>query len=464
MNVLVVGSGAREHAIVWKLATGPGADQVYCVPGNGGTALLAQNLAMPIETEAQCDQVAGWAFRNHIDLAIIGPEVPLRHGMADSLAMLGVPVVGPTQAAARLEWSKAWAREFMQRHSIPAPQYRVIRGMEAVLQALHPDRTTYPCVIKADGLAAGKGAVVVADALEAHEAVMRMRVAGAIPANDAEVTLVIEEFLQGYEVSALAFTDGTTVSMMPPACDYKRLLDGDAGPLTGGMGAYSPTGRLTPEMWGQVEREVIQRAVDGMAGEGTPYRGVLYAGLMVTEDGPKVLEFNCRLGDPEAQVLLPRLQTPFEEIALAVAKGDLTSVGPIKWSEDAAVGVVVAAETYPIGKAAGVPVTGLDNLDEGVLVFHAGTEVPGILPIQPDELKPSSGVSIFRTLFPRERTSEQLSFDLRVIASGGRILTVVARGATLAEARDKVYANVGRIRIPGTQYRRDIGLEDVAST
>jgi phosphoribosylamine--glycine ligase len=460
MNVLVVGSGAREHAIVWKLATGAGAGQVYSVPGNGGTALLGQNLAMPIETEAQCDQVAGWAFRNSIDLVIVGPEVPLRHGIADSLMMLGVPVFGPTQAASRLEWSKSWARDFMQRHGIPSPKYRVVHGMDALIEALHPDRNAYPCVIKADGLAAGKGAVVVADAMEAQEALTRMRVAGALPANDAEVTVVIEEFLQGYEVSALAFTDGKTVAMMPPACDYKRLLDGDQGPLTGGMGAYTPTARVTPEMWEQVEREIIQRAVDGMASEGVPYKGVLYAGLMMTGDGPKVLEFNCRFGDPEAQVLLPRLQSPLEDIALAVAKGELASVGPVQWSDDAVVGVVIASENYPAGKAVGLPISGLDELDDGVLVFHGGTEVPGIVPIQPEELRPTPGRSIFRTLFPRESEVERLSFDFDVVASGGRLLTVVARGATLAEARGKVYVNVEHIRIAGTQYRRDIGLED----
>jgi phosphoribosylamine---glycine ligase len=197
-----------------------------------------------------------------------------------------------------------------------------------------------------------------------------------------------------------------------------------------------------------------------MTSEGTPYKGVLYAGLMVTEDGPKVLEFNCRLGDPEAQALLPRLETPLEDIALAVAKGDLASVGPIRWSDEAAVGVVIASENYPAGKAVGLPIAGLDTLDEGVLVFHGGTEVPGIVPIQPEELKQSSSRSIFRTLFPREREAERLSFDLDVVASGGRLLTVVARGASLADARGKVYANVGRIHIAGTQYRRDIGLED----
>src|SRR4051812_26776509 len=322
MRILVVGGGAREHAIVWKLATGPNVTETYCAPGNGGTSLLAQNLAMPIDTESQCDQLAGWAFNNNIDLVIVGPEVPLRHGIADTLTLIGVPVLGPSQQAAKLEWSKSWARDFMARHNIPSPAYHVIHGMETLLDHLRSPDTQYPLVIKADGLASGKGAVVVEDGMEAEEALTRMRVSGALPASDPEVTVVVEEFLQGFEVSALAFTDGTNISMMPPACDYKRLLDGDRGPLTGGMGAYTPTSRVTEELWAQVERDIIRPAIDGMRAEDIVYRGVIYAGLMLTQSGPKVLEFNCRFGDPETQVLLPRLQTPLEDIALAIARGN----------------------------------------------------------------------------------------------------------------------------------------------
>ncbi|HEX9989543.1 MAG TPA: phosphoribosylamine--glycine ligase [Chloroflexia bacterium] len=461
MKVLVVGSGAREHALVWKLATSPRVDAVYCAPGNGGTALFAQNVAMPIATEADCDQLAGWAFNNQVGLVIIGPEVPLRHGMADSLMLLGVPVFGPTQAAARLEWSKAWARDFMQRHGIPSPRYKVVEGVGQVLSIMRSPATRYPLVLKADGLAAGKGAAVVRDGESAEEAIVQMQMSGALPADGAAVKLVIEEYLEGFEVSALAFTDGHRVEMMPPVCDHKRLYDGDVGPLTGGMGAYTPTSRVDPELWARIEREIIARAVEGMASEGITYKGVLYAGLMLTGQGPKVLEFNCRFGDPEAQVLLPRLQTPLEEVALAVAAGDLSQAGKLEWSNDAWVGVVVASEHYPNAKSAPQPISGLGDLEDGVLVFHAGTELRGAVALHPDQASTRRERSIFKTLFSgQSETTLQPSAELELTATGGRILTVAARGAALEEARATVYRNLPRIKITGSQYRHDIGARE----
>jgi phosphoribosylamine--glycine ligase len=414
---------------------------------------------MGISTESECDRLAGWAFDNRMDLVIVGPEVPLRHGIADSLMMLGVPVLGPTQTAARLEWSKAWARQFMHRHGIPSPGYEVVEGLDALMDKLRSPDTRYPLVLKADGLAAGKGTAVVTDPMEAETAIAQMQSIEALPTEPGRVRVVVEQYLEGFEVSALAFTDGHNVAMMPPACDYKRLLDGDQGPLTGGMGAYTPTKRVTPELWAWVEQEIILKTVRAMAGEGTPFRGVLYAGLMLTVDGPKVLEFNCRLGDPEAQVLLPRLQTPLEDIALAVASGDLSRAGDIEWSGEAVVGVVLASENYPYGKSAPKPIEGLSEVAEGALVFHAGTELRGYVPVEPEPRRQQQ--SLFRTLFPKHAGQSLSTEGPMLVASGGRILTVVGRGPTVKQAREVAYESIARVKLPGGQYRKDIAAREL---
>ena len=463
MRVLVVGSGAREHAIAWKLALSPAVNDIYCAPGNGGTAMIAQNLDMSVATEPECDQLAGWAFNNKMDLVIIGPEGPLSQGMVDTLMMFGVPVVGPTKAASKLEWSKSWGKEFMRKHGIPTARYEVVQGMSAIREKLKSLDKFFPVVVKADGLAAGKGTEVIRSRQEVEDALTRLISTGALQDAD-EAKVVIEEYLKGIEVSAIAFVDGRNVAMMPPACDYKRLLDGDQGPVTGGMGAYTPTKYVTPELWARVEKEIMLKVVQGMLSDGIPYRGFLFAGLMLTDDGPKVLEFDCRLGDPEAQVLLPRLKTPLEEIGMAMAGGNLAQIGAIEWDDKAVVGVVIASEGYPTSQSVPQRVKGLADVQEGVLVFHSGSRLFGATALQPVEVG-ATKPSVIQSLFGRSgrETTDNLRSDFlspKVTATGGRLLTVVARGRTVAEARETVYRNIKRIQIPATQYRRDIGARE----
>jgi phosphoribosylamine--glycine ligase len=416
---------------------------------------------MRATTEQECDLLAGWAFNNSIDLVIVGPEVALAHGIADSLMMFGVSVMGPTQAAARIEWSKAWARDFMARHGIPSPRYYVLEGMADITRLLGASDARYPLVLKADGLAGGKGAAVVRDVGMALEAVKEMQVAGALPQDDSVVRIVVEEYLEGVEVSALAFTDGERVEMMPPACDYKRLFDDDEGPMTGGMGAYSPTKVVSEGLWQSVQRDIIERAVSGMAREGVSFKGVLYAGLMLTKEGPKVLEFNCRLGDPEAQVLLTRLETPLEEIAMAISRGDLSQAGKIEWSSEAAVGVVMATNSYPQGTVTPLPITGLNDVEDGILVFHGGTELRGMASIRTETSPKEKSRGFLSSVFSGTDPVPVTPFDMQLYTAGGRVMTLVGRGATIGEARERVYRNAARVRFPGAQYRRDIAAREV---
>ncbi|HLB26132.1 MAG TPA: phosphoribosylamine--glycine ligase [Dehalococcoidia bacterium] len=416
MNVLLVGSGAREHALAWKLRQSPRLTDLFVAPGNAGTATLGINL--PLKAN-DLEGLARAARENRCELVVVGPEEPLARGLVDRLAVEGIAAFGPSRAAARIESSKAFAKELMQRHGIPTARTAVFSNRTDARN--HVEGLSAAPVVKADGLAAGKGAIVCETKEEALQAIDSMMGKEA-SFGEAGRTVVVEERLEGREVSAHAFSDGRATAPMPFSCDYKRALDGDGGLNTGGMGAYSPPGWLDEALASQIDREVTVRAVEAMAEDGVPYRGVLYPGIMVTPDGPKVLEFNCRLGDPEAQVLLPRLKTDLLEVCLAVVNNRLHELA-IEWSEQACVGVVLASGGYPEEYATGLPVSGLGQLEPDALVFHAGTA---------------------------------LAEDGSVVTSGGRVLTVAAMGEDLTEARAKAYRNVQRIHFSRCHYRRDI--------
>ncbi|MBI4499272.1 MAG: phosphoribosylamine--glycine ligase [Chloroflexi bacterium] len=442
MRVLVIGSGAREHTIVWKLLLNPEVRDVFVAPGNGGTHLIARNLDQP--------QTDFWgiaqAVREHrVDLVIVGPEGPLVGGLVDFLAGGGVPVFGPTQAAARIEGSKGFAKDLMQRYGIPCARSQTFDW--AVAAHVFVDRLAEPIVVKADGLAAGKGVTVAFSREEAHQAIadiMERRVFG-----DAGERVVIEEYLEGQEYSFFAVSDGETVVPLTAARDYKRAFDGDQGPNTGGMGSYGPPAFISSQLADLTMRTVMEPTIRALAREGSPYRGVLYAGMMLTRDGPKVLEFNCRFGDPETQVVLPRMQTDLAELALACVDGRLSRL-PVTFSDEACVGVVLASAGYPEQVATGLPITGLDRLDEGVRVFHAATRVRRSAPWTRTSWLAGTD---------REPSNLDELLSGQVETAGGRVLTVVSTGPTVAVARRRVYENIARIRFEGAFYRTDIAAE-----
>jgi phosphoribosylamine--glycine ligase len=416
MNVVLLGSGGREHAIAWKVAQSSKFGKLWIAPGNAGTAEFGENVEVrPTDVEG----VVALAKRVRADLVIVAPDDPLAAGVVDALVGEGVPAFGPTRAAAELEWSKSFAKQVMRDAEIPTAQARTFE--DASEASRYVEGLGGPCVVKADGLALGKGVTVcddVAQALAAIEEMMVGRVFG-----HAGARIVIEERMRGPEVSAHAFSDGVTVRHMPFSCDHKPVFDGNLGPNTGGMGVYSPPGWLSAEHASFIKREVTEATVRAMAAAGRAYRGVLYPGMMVTEAGPKVVEFNCRFGDPETEVLLPRLRSDLLAICDAVAHGRLADV-PVEWSDDATVGVVLASGGYPGAYETGFPIEGVEDVDADVQVFFAGAK----------------------------RDAEGL---LRT--SGGRVLCVVASGATVAAARERAYENVRRIRFEGMHYRTDIG-------
>jgi len=432
MNVLVIGSGGREHAIAWKLRQSPRLRDLAVAPGNGGIAAIADCVPLAIpkpdasdaETAAFGEAVLRIARDRHADLVVVAPDDPLALGLVDIVRAAGVRAFGPTKAAARIESSKSFAKDLMRRHGIPAGASARFDDFDAARAYVE----ARPCevVVKADGPAAGKGTFVPDSRDGAIDALRALLRDGAL--GESGRTVVIEDRLTGPETSAHAFSDGTHVAHMPFSCDHKRVFDGDRGPNTGGMGAYTPAAWLPDATAEAVRRDVTEAAIRAMAADGVPFAGVLYPGLMITPDGPRVIEFNARFGDPETQVLLPRLASDLLEIMLACTDGTLDRVD-VRWRDDAAVTVCVASAGYPGAYETGKAIEGLDDVEEDVLVFHAGTK------------RDAAG---------------------RTVTAGGRVLAVTALAATLPEAREKAYRNVERIRFDGMHYRRDIGASAVA--
>jgi phosphoribosylamine--glycine ligase len=423
LRVMVVGGGGREHSIAWKLAQSPRTAALFCAPGNAGTTDVAENTPIrPTDTEA----VLAFAQERQIDLVVIGPEEPLAAGIADRLTEAGIPVCGHKAAAAQLESSKAFAKDVMASAGVPTARSIVVDELVNGLGAL--SEFELPVVIKADGLAAGKGVVITPSRHEAQTVLTAFLEDQALGGAGSRV--VIEECLRGLEVSVFALVDGDTVVTLPAACDYKRVFDGDRGPNTGGMGSYCPPSAMTDVVLAQVKSTILEPTVREMSKRGMPMRGVLYAGLMLTDEGPQVLEFNARLGDPETQVVLPLLDGDLTELFDSIAHGHLSEAQAPQPASGAAVGVVVASGGYPGPYQTGLPIEGLEAVPDDVLIFHAGTA------------RNDAG---------------------QVVTAGGRVLNVVGLGPDLESARERAYAAVDALHFDQMHVRRDIALREVVN-
>lgn len=424
MNILVVGGGGREHALVWKMAQSPQVEKIWCAPGNPGIAQLAQCVAIAAD---DIDGLLAFALDQDIDLTVVGPEAPLTLGIVDRFRAAGLTIFGPSKAAARLEGSKGFSKDLMAKYGIPTAAYRRFSERDAAVAYIRAQGA--PIVVKADGLAAGKGVVVARTVKEAIAAVDDIMVAGIF--GDAGAEVVIEEFMEGEEASFFVFTDGTNILPLASAQDHKPIFDGDKGPNTGGMGAYSPAPVVTDELYERIVNKIVRPTIDGMLREGCPYAGILYVGLMIANGKPRVVEYNARFGDPEAQPLLVRLKSDIVPVLLGCARGEMRQTS-LEWHDKAAVCVVMASGGYPGPFEKGFVINGLDEASqiEDLIVFHAGTaEKEGA-----------------------------------IVNSGGRVLGVTGRGKIVAEAIAKAYQGVEKISWQGAQYRRDIGRKALART
>jgi phosphoribosylamine---glycine ligase len=423
VKILVIGSGGREHSLTWKLKQSPAVERIFCAPGNAGTAQIADNIVIPA---TDLPELRSFVKQNDVDLTVVGPDDPLAMGIVDLFSAEKLRIFGPTKSAARLESSKIFAKELMRAQKVPTAEARTFSDSDEALR--YCEQTKYPVVIKADGLAFGKGVIIAANSDEAKEtinAMMNDRRFG-----EAGRRIVIEEFLRGTECSLHALVDGKNYLLLESARDHKRAFEGDQGPNTGGMGAFSPANNWNARLQSQFEKEIMRTLLDGLAKEGVVYRGLLYPGLMMTSDGPRVLEFNCRFGDPETQALLPRMKSDLLPLLEATIDGKINKCS-IEWDERASVTVVLASAGYPGKYETGKKISGLDEAAklEGVQVFHAGTK----------------------------------SENGEIVTVGGRVLAVTALGSTIAAARERAYEAVARIHFDGCHYRRDIALSAASS-
>src|SRR5437588_3471670 len=423
MKILVIGGGGREHALAWKLKQSPAITRIFCAPGNAGTASIAENV--PIAA-TEIKPLLAFAKENDVDLAVVGPDEPLALGIVDLFGRDNLRIFGPTKSAARLESSKIFAKELMRAQKVPTAQAQTFSDSQTALS--YCDELKFPVVIKADGLALGKGVIIANDAATARSTIEAMMNEARF--GDAGRRIVIEEFLRGRECSIHALVDGENYRLLESARDHKRAFDGDEGPNTGGMGAFSPANNWNSKLQSQFETEVMRPVLRGLAKEGVVYRGLLYPGLMMTDDGPRVLEFNCRFGDPETQALLPRLKSDLVQLLEATIDGKIDQQ-TIEWDKRASVTVVLASAGYPGKYEGGKVISGLENAAklEGVQIFHAGTKSAGS----------------------------------QIVTAGGRVLAVTALGSTIADARKRAYEAVELIQFEGCHYRRDIALSAASS-